>query len=488
MLNTLSARQLDAIGITNWDPVEAYDRTDRLFNLFFKVLKEGRAAVVDGEVVQVDADWFLERWLRASLAEVPASSRATAIDSTDVETSGRLHGELAEADLDGLPEVNGVGEEGPGPKRPATRKRPVRVLGVGPDGRNIYTKDSDARAGHRSATNSRSAGEYVGYELHLGVQIRDTEWSDGIERLNLGPDVPPVITMASLVPAGSRRDDAVVPKLIDAKERWLEVDEVVWDRGYSQLRPENTTHPLNQAGIRSTFRTMDWQRTAKPFDERAILIEGHLVSAHAPDDLLEVLPMPPYGSTNGVCEEFEAPFNRLARWALQRHAGPDADGTTRWKCPFEAGRLRSRSIPKTMRHSRSAPLVDLPEGVACCGGIVSVQPGELPYHQRFFPGTTAWRISYRRRDAVEGVNGALKGTFVNIGQKFFKVFGLAKIKLLLAFTLAAYNLETIRSFLARRAARAEEAEKPRPRKKRRKETWRDVVAIRPTTGPDPPPA
>jgi hypothetical protein len=139
-----------------------------------------------------------------------------------------------------------------------------------------------------------------------------------------------------------------------------------------------------------------------------------------------------------------------------------------------------------MRRSRTAPLVDLPEGVSCCGGIVSVQAGELPYSQRFFPGTTAWRISYRRRDAVEGVNGALKGMFVNIGQKFFKVFGLVKIKVLLAFTLAAYNLETIRSFLARQAVVAEEAKKPRRRSKRRKQTWRDVVAIRPSQGPDPP--
>jgi hypothetical protein len=63
----------------------------------------------------------------------------------------------------------------------------------------------------------------------------------------------------------------------------------------------------------------------------------------------------------------------------------------------------------------------------------------------------------------------------------------AEIKLLLAFTLAAYNLETIRSFLARRAVREAENQTPRSRKKRRKGTWRDVVAIRPATGPDPPP-
>jgi hypothetical protein len=88
---------------------------------------------------------------------------------------------------------------------------------------------------------------------------------------------------------------------------------------------------------------------------------------------------------------------------------------------------------------------------------------------------------------VEGVNGALKGAFVNIGQKFFKVFGLVKIKLLLAFTLAAFNLETIRSFLSKTAVVAEVAKKPRTRKKRRQKTWSDVVAIRPETGPNPPP-
>lgn len=484
VLNTLSARQLDALGIANWDPVEAYDRVDRLFILLFKALEAGWDAAVDGEVEHIDADWFLERWLRASLEELPATSSSQAIDGTDIQGWARLHGELAEDDLDG--EVEDDAQTG-GKRRPK-KKRPVKVLGVGPDGRNIYTKDLDARAGHRSTTNSRPGGEYVGYELHIGVQIRDVGWSDGIQKLNLGPDVPPVIKTASLVPAGSRRDDSVVPKLIDAKESWLDVDEVVWDRGYSQLRPETTSHPLNQAGISQTFRMMDWQRKLQPFDEHASLIEGHLVSAHAPTELQELLPMPPYGSTHEKREEFEAAFNRLAHYRLERHAGPDADGTTRWTCPFHSGRLRSRSIPETMRGSRTAPLVDLPEGASCCGGIVSVQAGELPYWQRFFPGTTAWRVSYRRRDAVEGVNGALKGTFVNIGQKFFKVFGLIKIKLLLAFTLAAYNLEAIRSFRARKTVEAEEAKKPRPRRKRRKETWRDVVAIRPETGPDPPPA
>jgi hypothetical protein len=51
----------------------------------------------------------------------------------------------------------------------------------------------------------------------------------------------------------------------------------------------------------------------------------------------------------------------------------------------------------------------------------------------------AWRSpswpSFGRRQVVEGANAMLKGGFVNIGHKFFRVFGLTKITLLLAFTV-----------------------------------------------------
>jgi hypothetical protein len=141
---------------------------------------------------------------------------------------------------------------------------------------------SSESAKERPPDNRPAGVSTSGYELNLGVQIRDTGWSDGIKKLRLGPDVPPVITFASLVSAGSRGDDAVVPKLIDAKQRWLDVYELVWDRGYSQLRPETTTHPLNQAGVGQTFHTMDWQRQRKTFDEHTVLVEGRLVACTRP--------------------------------------------------------------------------------------------------------------------------------------------------------------------------------------------------------------
>src|SRR5205823_2359654 len=160
---------------------------------------------------------------------------------------------------------------------------------------------------------------------------------------------------------------------------------------------------------------------------------------------------PPINSTAEESAEFERAFNQLARYRFERFNKPDFDGTTRWRCPFHAGRLRARAVPETMRRSRDAPLVDLPGGSRCCDGTVSVQAAEMPHWQKFLPGTTAWRISYGRRQVVEGTNGMLKGGFVNIAHKFFRVFGLTKMRILLAATVVGYNLWRIGSFLAKRA-------------------------------------
>ena len=150
-----------------------------------------------------------------------------------------------------------------------------------------------------------------------------------------------------------------------------------------------------------------------------------MASCSPPDLPLELryFPVPPRGATEDEKRAYEAKFNRRARWRLVRHAGPDADGVTRWRCPFCAGLLRSRSIRKTMRHSRSAPLVQLPAGVSqCCGGILWSAPADLPLTQRIPFGTTAWRIAMGRRQIVESTNAALKGAFVDL-RGFFRVFG-----------------------------------------------------------------
>ena len=99
-----------------------------------------------------------------------------------------------------------------------------------------------------------------------------------------------------------------------------------------------------------------------------------------------------------------------------------------------------------------------PVGPACRASLTQ----KIPF------GTTAWRISMYRRQVVESANAALKGAFADLSRGFFRVFGQTKITVLLGFTLAAYNLDRVRSF---RAKQAEEDAQPRRRAKRRLGTW-----------------
>ena len=65
----------------------------------------------------------------------------------------------------------------------------------------------------------------------------------------------------------------------------------------------------------------------------------------------------------------------------------------------------------------------------------------------------------------------MKGAFTDLSRGFFRVFGLTKISMLLGFTLAAYNLDRVRSFQAKQA---EEKSQPRRRAARRLGTWRHL--------------
>ncbi len=51
-----------------------------------------------------------------------------------------------------------------------------------------------------------------------------------------------------------------------------------------------------------------------------------------------------------------------------------------------------------------------------------------------------------RRQLVESANAALKGEFVDVGRGFQRAFGVTKITVLLAFSVAGYNVDRVRSF------------------------------------------
>lgn len=471
VLNALTGDQRARLGIASWDPEQTYDRVERLFLRLCDVL-EG-----DDEH---GPTWFANALANAAIPDDMRTSASVAVDGTDVETWGALHGDPETVALDG--EAAETQQMDAPPRKRKVRK--ARVFGVGPDGRNVYTKDADARAGHRSATNSRSAGPYIGYEAHLAVQTRDVRWTNGVDKTTLGPEVPGVITAFNLVPAGTHRGNAIVAELL----RDPAVNDVVWDPGYSLCRPETAYYPLAAAGVHATFQPVTHQRGVKPFGGHALLIDGALFSPHLPEELRD-LPVPPRGSSLDEKLQYEARFNVRARWRYTRHAGPDADGATRWRCPFCSSLLRSRQLPKTMRNSRVAPLVALDTGT-CCDGTITAQAGDLPLWQRCVANTTAWRISMGRRQVVESANAALKGAFVDLGRGFTRVFGRTKTTVLIGFTLAAYNIDRVRSFRQkhRLAAAADEPEvefarQVERRAKRRRGTWSQLLRRHTTSDP-----
>ena len=200
VLNALTDEQRDALGIRGWDPAESYPRVDRLFIQLCRVLESKDSGF--------DAQWFANQLARAAIPKDELVSRSVAVDGTDIETWGVLRSKTVTIDLDGQAtetQLMADGQSRPGGRPTSSSAQTARVVAIGTDGRKQYTADPDARAGHRSATGQRTAGPYVGYELHLAVQTRDVRWTNGIDRTTLGPEVPTVITTCNLVPAGSHR-------------------------------------------------------------------------------------------------------------------------------------------------------------------------------------------------------------------------------------------------------------------------------------------
>lgn len=463
VINALTDEQRAQLGIERHDPALTYDRVERTFTKLAEVLDAGHP--------RIDAKWFANSLAQAAVPEEFRQSRSVAIDGTDVETWGALHGDAVTVNLDGEAAETQLMDDGTIPK-PKKLARKAKVLAVGADGRNQYTADRDARAGHRSATNSRAAGPYVGYELHLAVQARDVKWTNYADKTSFSDEVPGVMTCVSLVPAGTHRGRAIVDDLVAAKSTGAPIDDVIWDPGYSLCSPGTTHHKLAQAGIHQTFQPVTHQRGTRPFSGDGLLLDGQLYSNLLPNELRD-LRMPPRGAPEAIKLQHEAKFNLRARWRMVRHAGPDSDGVTRWRCPFCAGLLRARKFPKTMRRPVNVPLVHVDEGCEqCCNGIQTAMPAELPWWQRIPFGTTAWRLSMGRRQVVESVNAALKGTFADLSRGFFRVFGQTKMTILLGFTVAGYNLDRIRSYRAKK--RAQEGTKP-AQPKRRRGTWSDIV-------------
>ncbi|CAL8979489.1 hypothetical protein CELL_03200 [Cellulomonas sp. T2.31MG-18] len=462
-LLSLTPAQREQIRLPELPANRAYARVWDKTDAVIKALDAGFEIPVGSGVVRVDLDWFVDALMTSAIPEHLPTSRTRAVDGTDWETCGQFVAATREYDGETPADTDGDVEEHH-KKVVALRRSLKDRVPLGLDGRPIYTKDCDARAGHRSANNRHSASLYIGYELHLGVQVRDFGYQGKPNEVVLGTDVPNFITMARLTPAGADRVDAVVPAL--AKEvvpaaggRWAPdgqgdaLASVIWDRGYSILDYSRGAGALRAAGITAVFDLSTRQRTLKAIYRDIDFIDGTPFSKHMPPELRS-LPRLESHDTPQEREAKIAAFDRRAIWRWTPF-GSTSDGLRRrWQCPFCAGRLRIADRP-TRRANVSAPVVELPDGVACCAGTVTLPDDAVHLEQAsgLLWGTSAHTAVYGQRSLVENANNLVHDKYVHLDRGYTKLMGLAKRKFVLAFLLAGVNRKIAESWEAREAAR-----------------------------------
>ncbi len=468
---------------------------------------------VDGEgvVTVCDMAWFTQQIIAASIEDGYPSSRSRAVDGTDWQTSAKLHyprkdSTPAETDsltYDGAPlptadddDATAAVEAGeattarsatqvaPSKNKAASKKKAtdgggqpkILILGHDENGRRVYTKDVDARAGWRSATNNRKAGTFIGYETHLVVQARDVAWTDYSSSINLGPAVPGFITSAVVVPAGSHKSRSIVPALLAEKK----INNIVWDRGYTHEDRATWAIPLRQAGISITFDLTKRQRGVGEAVMNGIVIDGNLFSEHLPAEFRAELPRPPRNCPTKDLPTYTAPFDARAKWRFSVHGRPDDDGYFRMRCPFCAGRLGILGRPNRKLNA-GAPRVELPDGARCCAGVRRFTAADLLHAQEIPYGTTAYWVSYHRRNIVENANARMKGQYISLDRLYTRKFGVTKQAWALAFAIVGVNRDIARAWREDSARDLDTQTQPATRARRRTSTYRDVLPTGDTT-------
>ncbi|GIG21758.1 hypothetical protein Cch01nite_24820 [Cellulomonas chitinilytica] len=470
-LLALSAEQRERIGLPAIPANRAYARVWDKTNEIIKALDEGFTIGSGALVAPVDLDWFVDALARCAIPVHLPTSRTRAVDGTDWETCGtfvssnRQYEGYVPTDTDGdvddhLKEISKVRKE----------LRKGKLVSFGADDRPIYTRDCDARAGHRSANNRHSSGLYIGYELHLSVQIPDASYGGKPDQVVLGQEVPGFITMARLTPAGAHRLDAVVPGLIAEQvpspgTPWTpgasgtSLETVVWDRGYSILDYTRGKGALRAAGVGIVFDLATRQRTLQAIYPSIDFIDGVPFSKHMPQELRD-LPRPERDDTPEERAAKTAAFDRRAIWRFTPHGTARDGARRRWICPFCAGRLAiadrvARKANVTI--AVNATLVELPEGETCCDGIVTLPDDAVHMEQAFgmLWGTTAHTVVYGQRALVENANNLLHDKYARLDRGYTKLMGLAKRKFVLAFLLAGVNRKIAQAWEAKESAREE---------------------------------
>ncbi len=372
--------------------------------------------------------------VQASITQSVSQTPDLAIDSTDIETWARRRSWTPkEPDVD----PGCLPEEWRPPKRMVNEPGWPRS---GADGRNQHSVDPDARDGYRSGKNLAPKEVFLGYDLHLVVDVTP-------ERAK--PGVPPLIRGMALAPAGTLKSTPGLAAIDAVTHASRAPRKLCADRGYTYLKTGRWARPLCLRGIISVHDLHGNQRGVHPGPlPGAVFVDGGLFIDALPQRLRK-LPSARLGMSAAeraqLCEQYDkrapyafTPFGRLNH----------KRGTQRYRGPALTGRVRCPNNPRSLRlppHNR--PTTTCTPGKACaCGKTVTLGPGDyLNLRQPHLWGTTAWRLDYARRNNVESGNAALKTHHAQFARGSIRVLGTTKHSLLLAFILGSVNIAILDS-------------------------------------------
>lgn len=179
------------------------------------------------------------------------------------------------------------------------------------------------------------------------------------------------------------------------------------------------------------------------------MIDGRPHTTAIPEPLRH-LPGFTLNMTTAEKNALSARYNQRKPWAFRPMGKPDKDNCQRYRAPNSSKRirLRCRNNPVSMRASMTLPTTDCVPGEPCgCNRTITLDPDFYPRErQRTLYGTTEWCCDYSRRNLVESANADLKRHIFTVKRGFVRVIGLAKTGTLLAFAIAASNVQRLRNW------------------------------------------
>ena len=287
-------------------------------------------------------------------------------------------------------------------------------LEIGPDGRVIYTKDPDARAGYKNANREGPAGVYPGYVTRIAVACSTVNYFGNLDPYpnpaddrSILEEVTSYITALIVDSAGTNPGPAGVELVEQSREIAPNITDATADRGFT-MKPAFLLD-LHKQGI-NVF--MDYPKTVAEKPDPVTLAKGHEVYIHCgtilPADIPPELLTPPEFDKPGRKKQRKQWYTdraRTFRYSLKRKF---PGGNMQFRTPIHAGRVTN--TPATMASgSYDVPMVKISNTGPSSRKTVMADVELLNHYQRIPYYTPAWhKVYHSARAAVESANATLK--------------------------------------------------------------------------------